>query len=235
MRVVVPDPPDPPDPPEPPDPPPPAVHRREPRWPAIVAILAALALYLVLPSRLVIGPRWVLPLLEMALVIPVLITNPDRRQPETTWIRTISVLLIALISLANLTSLALLVQYLVSGGQVAGNRLVLSALAVWSTSVIVFSLWYWELDGGGPGARHEDPTRSRDFLFPQDATPELFPASWLPNYVDYLYVSFTNSTAFSPTDTMPVTTWSKMLMLVQSAAAFITVALVAARAINILS
>jgi len=145
------------------------------------------------------------------------------------------VLLIALISAANLTSLALLVHYLITGGQVTGNRLVLSALAVWTTSVLVFSLWYWELDGGRPAARHEDPTTSRDFLFPQDATPELFPRTWLPTYVDYLYVSFTNSTAFSPTDTMPVTTWSKLLMMVQSAAAFITVALVAARAINILS
>jgi uncharacterized membrane protein len=229
VRVVVPAEPD------PPATTAPVAHRREPRWPATVAILAALGLYLILPSKLVIGPRWVLPVLETALIIPVLITNPDRRQRETSWLRAVSVLLIALISIANLTSLGLLVQYLITGGQVTGNRLVLSALAVWTTSVIVFSLWYWELDGGGPAARHEDPTTSRDFLFPQDAAPELFSPTWLPNYIDYLYVSFTNSTAFSPTDTMPVTTWSKMLMMVQSAGAFITVALVAARAINILS
>jgi len=221
--------------PDPPATPAPVVHRREPRWPATLAIVAALGLYLALPSTLVLGPRWILPVLEIALIIPVSLTDPDRRQRETTWVRALSVLLIALISVANLTSLALLVHYLITGGQVTGNRLVLSALAVWTTSVLVFSLWYWELDGGGPAARHEDPTTSRDFLFPQDATPELFPRTWLPTYVDYLYVSFTNSTAFSPTDTMPVTTWSKLLMMVQSAAAFITVALVAARAINILS
>jgi len=210
-------------------------RRHEPRWPASLAIVVALGLYLVLPSKLVIGPRWVLPVLEAALIIPLLVTSPDRRHRESNAIRVVSVVLIALISLANLVSLALLVHYLITGGQVTGSRLVLSALAVWTTSVLVFSLWYWELDGGGPAARHVDPARSRDFLFPQDANPELFSSGWLPNYVDYLYVSFTNSTAFSPTDTMPVTTWSKLLMMVQSAGALITVVLVAARAVNILS
>jgi len=205
------------------------------RWPATVAILVALGLHVGLPADLILGPRWILPVLEAALVVPLSVTNPDRRQRETTFVRAWSVLLIALVSAANLASLALLVHHLITGGQVIGSRLVYSAFVVWSTNVIVFSLWFWELDGGGPAARHEDPTVSRDFLFPQDASPDVFPANWLPTYVDYLYVSFTNSTAFSPTDTMPVTTWSKLLMMVESGAAFITIALVAARAVNILS
>ncbi len=110
-----------------------------------------------------------------------------------------------------------------------------SAFAVWGTFVIAFSLWYWELDGGGPVSRHQNTEPNHDFLFPQQASPDVFTAPWLPNFVDYLYTSFTNCTAFSPTDTMPLTTWAKLLMMVQSASAFVTVALVAARAVNILS
>jgi uncharacterized membrane protein len=200
-----------------------------------LAILVALGLHVALPHRLVIGPKWVLPVLEAALVLPLMITNPDRREHESNRIRSVSVLLIALISAANLTSLVLLVRYLVHGGLASGNQLIFSALAVWVTAVIVFSLWYWELDGGGPAARHEGPKATGDFLFPQQASPDVFLEPWVPTYVDYLYVSFTNSTAFSPTDCMPLTTWAKLLMMVQSGAAFITVALVAARAINILN
>ncbi|HEX7443969.1 MAG TPA: DUF1345 domain-containing protein [Acidimicrobiales bacterium] len=213
----------------------PPTHRPEPRWPASLAILVALLLHLALPQRLVIGPKWVLPVLEGALVLPLLFTNPDRRERESNPIRIVSVLLIALISLANLVALVLLVRYLIHGGQASGTQLIFSAMAVWLTAVIVFSLWFWELDGGGPAARHENADSNLDFLFPQQASPDVFPGRWLPTYVDYLYVSFTNSTAFSPTDTMPLTTWAKLLMMMQSGTAFITVALVAARAINILN
>jgi len=207
----------------------------ESRWPATVAIGCALALYLVLPANLVVGPRWILPVLEMAAAIPLALTNTDRRVRNSSRIRAITVGLIALISVANLASLALLVRYLIDGGTVTGNALVRSAFAVWGTFVIAFSLWYWELDGGGPVSRHQNTEANRDFLFPQQASPDVFKDPWLPNFVDYLYFSFTNCTAFSPTDTMPLTTWAKLLMMAQSASAFITVALVAARAVNILS
>ncbi|HEY5154455.1 MAG TPA: DUF1345 domain-containing protein [Acidimicrobiales bacterium] len=207
----------------------------ESRWPATIAIGFALALYLVLPSNLVIGPRWLLPVLEMAAAIPLALTNTDRRVRNSSRIRAITVVLIAGISAANLVSLVLLVRYLIHGGDVTGSALVRSAFAVWGTFVIAFSLWYWELDGGGPVSRHQDTEATRDFLFPQQASPDVFPDPWLPNFVDYLYLSFTNCTAFSPTDTMPLTTWAKLLMMVQSAAAFVTVALVAARAVNILN
>jgi hypothetical protein len=101
--------------------------------------------------------------------------------------------------------------------------------------VIVFGLWYWELDRGGPSARHDPHHREPDFLFPQMATPGSARPDWAPGFLDYLYVSFTNATAFSPTDTMPLTPLAKSLMAVQSAASLLTVALVAARAVNILS
>ena len=209
----------------------------ESRWPATIAIVVALSLYLVLPSKLVVGPRWVLPVLELAAAIPLALTSTERRVRSSSKIRAITMILIGLITVANLASLALLVRYLIDGGVVTGNQLVRSAFAVWGTFVIVFSLWYWELDGGGPVSRHQNiqTEANRDFLFPQQASPDVFRDPWLPNFVDYLYLSFTNCTAFSPTDTMPLTTWAKLLMMVQSASAFVTVALVAARAVNILS
>jgi len=211
----------------------PAGHER--RWPATLALAVAMGLYLVLPDPLIIGPRWVLPLLEALLAIPLLISNPDRRERDSGVLRTISILLIALVSLANLVALALLVHNLFTGDVVDGNKLVRSAIALWGTSVIVFGLWYWELDSGGPAVRHLRHAAHRDFLFPQQASPDVFPRGWTPSFVDYLYTSFTNSTAFSPTDTMPLTTWAKLLMMLQAAAALVTIALVAARAVNILS
>jgi len=111
--------------------------------------------------------------------------------------------------------------------------LLLDALNVWATNVIVFALWYWQLDSGGPQARRA-ATGPPDFLFPQIATPEFAPPNWQPQFLDYLYLSFTNSTAFSPTDTMPLSRWAKMLMLVQSAVSLTLGLMVVARAVNIL-
>ncbi len=211
-----------------------ATPGHEHRWPAMLALLLALVLYASLPERLLFGPRWLLPGLEVLLAVPLMFTNPDRRQRDSTLLRGMSIALIALVSLANLAALALLVRDLLHGGQVTGDRLVRGAIALWGTSVIVFGLWYWELDSGGPAARHLREPGERDFLFPQQASPDVFPEGWTPTFVDYLYLSFTNSTAFSPTDTMPLTTWAKLLMMLQSAAALVTIALVAARAVNIL-
>jgi uncharacterized membrane protein len=211
------------------------VTYHEPRWPAAVALLAAVVLYLGLPGAFVVGPKWLLPVLEGVLVVPLLVADPDRRQRDTKSLRVFSILLIALVSLANLTALSLLVHDILRAREIAGRSLVYSAIALWGTNVIIYGLWYWELDGGGPNARHDRAPGERDFLFPQQASPDVFTRPWHPSFFDYLYTSFTNSTAFSPTDTMPLTTWSKALMMAQSASALVTVALVAARAVNILS
>lgn len=208
--------------------------RKEPRWPASLAVTAALVLYMTLPGKLTIGPGWVIPALEGALVIPLTLKAPYRHPEEARLIRLASLLLIALVNLANVASLALLVHLVLSGGVVSGRQLIFSGIQIWLTLIIVFALWYWELDRGGPSIRGHAEERDPDFLFPQMATPELRQPDWMPAFVDYLYLSFTNATAFSPTDTMPLTPWSKVLMLAESLASITTVVMVAGRAVNIL-
>jgi len=204
-------------------------------WPAQLAVLAALALNLALPEKLTLGPRWLMPSVEGLLLAALVITTPRRTAEEGTGRRSAALGLIALVSLANTFSLVLLVHFLLKGGKVNGHQLILSSIVIWLTNVIIFGLWYWELDRGGPGERAAGDSRPPDLLFPQMVSPDVSPPAWRPNFVDYLYVSFTNATAFSPTDTMPLTSWTKVLMLVQALASLITVALVAARAVNILS
>jgi hypothetical protein len=140
-----------------------------------------------------------------------------------------------IVNLANLYSIVLLAYYLIHGGKAGGHELIVSSIAIWLTNVVIFGLWYWEIDRGGPGARTHPVQQPPEFLYPQMANPALASKSWRPTLLDYLYVSLTNATAFSPTDTMPLSPRAKGLMAVQSLASLMTVALVAARAVNILS
>jgi len=139
------------------------------------------------------------------------------------------------VTLANIINLGLLLTELLKGHVQNGRELVVSSVAIWLTNAIAFGLWYWELDRGGPYERHQPSHREPDFLFPQMATPGAGRPDWAPSFVDYLYVSLTNATAFSPTDTMPLSPLAKLLMATQSVASLVTVAVVAARAVNILS
>ncbi len=211
----------------------------EPRWPASLAVLAILVLYWLLPERLTVGPTWIVPALALAL-LPLSLAAPRRRPDEPPWQRLAAVALIALVNLANLGSLILLVDALLQGRTLVGHThldgrtLLLSSVAIWLTNVLVFALWYWELDRGGPDDRARPLHRQPDFIFPQMTTPGCAAPRWSPSFIDYTYVSFTNATAFSPTDTMPLTPWAKALMTLQSLASLLTVALVAARAVNIL-
>jgi hypothetical protein len=208
--------------------------RSEPRWPATLAVVAAIGLQVVLPSRLLLGPRWVLPTLEGALGLALFLASPRRHSRESGRIRSLSIALIALINVANLISLGYLVDALVKTHPVGGKILIYSAVPVWITNIIVFSLWYWELDRGGPGARVARRHRAPDFLFPQMNSPGATGGDWSPSFLDYLYTSFTNVTAFSPTDTMPLSPWAKVLFMVQSLASLLTLGLVISRAVNIL-
>lgn len=204
-------------------------------WPARAAVLIAVALYLVLPDQLIPYPRWIVPTLEGAVLVALTFVVPHRTTVDHPARRILAIVLIALISAANTLSLGLLVHELLHGGAQEGRLLIFSSIGIWLTNVIVFGLWYWELDRGGPFQRHNPTHREPDFLFPQMATPGAGPPTWAPSFIDYLYVSLTNATAFSPTDTMPLTTMAKSLMAVQSIASLLTVAVVAARAVNILT
>jgi len=209
----------------------------EPRWPAALAALLAAALYLTLPNALVLGPpfvRYLVPALELAVLIPLAVTAPHRHVNESGRRRKAAMTLTALISIANALSLFFLVHQLLYGTGVQGRALLYGAFSIWATNVIVFALWFWELDGGGPPSRLAHPKEPRDFAFVQMTDPEVAAAGWRPRFEDYLYVSFTNSSAFSPTDTMPLTRWAKLLMMLQSSISILTLLLVAARAVNIL-
>ena len=207
----------------------------ESRWPATIAVVAAIGLYLTLPDKLLLGPRWVLPALEAAILVPLTVARPHRHPGESGRSRIAAIVLIGLTTLGNVASLGLLVHVLLTGRQISGRTLVFSAIEIYLTNVIIFGLWYWELDGGGPAARLGGRAPYRDFLFPQMNMPDKAPPGWRPAFVDYLYVSLTNATAFSPTDTMPLTRKVKLLMGIQCLASLLTVALVAGRAVNILT
>jgi uncharacterized membrane protein len=211
--------------------------RIEPRWPASIAVGVAIALQLILPDRLDLGPRFLIPSLEAALGLALIVTSPSRRGSEPGLLRVVSIGLIALINAANLVSLGYLVTDLLfpKNTAISGRVLVYASVPVWLTNVIVFALWYWELDRGGPALRATERRRAPDFLFPQMTAPGAVRGEWWPSFLDYLYVSFTNVTAFSPTDTMPLTAWAKLLMMLQSLASLLTVALVVSRAVNILA
>ena len=189
------------------------------RWPEAVAVVAAAGLFLTLPDDLVPGPsavRFAVPVAELALAAMLVVY--DRRRA--------TIGLIAVIGLANTSALAYLIHQLLYAGGVNGRTLLYAAFDVWVTNVIAFALLYWELDG-----QTDDVT---DFAFVQMTDPEVKAKGWHPRFTDYLYLSYTNASAFSPTDTMPLTRRAKMLMLLQSAVSITTLLLVAARAVNIL-
>ncbi len=206
----------------------------ESRWPVLIAIVLVVVLQLRLAPELGIRPRWLLPGLEMALGAVLLALNPVRLTRSTRVGRWASLLLVAAVTADNVTSAVLLGSRIVTGRSGSDAvSLLANAAAIYLTNIIAFGIWYWELDRGGPFARAAGTAAHPDFLFPQMSTPGI-DADWEPTFVDYLYVSFTNATAFSPTDTMPLARWAKLLMGVQAAVALATTALVVARAVNIL-
>jgi hypothetical protein len=212
------------------------INEGDPLWPAQLAVAIAIALHLVLDDKILVGPRWLIPAVEGVLLVTLVVIAPPRasqirgrRQRLLLWT------ILALVTLTYLVSLVLLVHYLVTGGHTGGRALIGSGVVLWVTNVLLFAVIYWDLDRGGPLNRFEkDPWP--DFQFPQMENPEFTPMGkkWQPTFLDYLYMSLTNATAFSPTDTMPLTQTAKLLMGVQGTAAIVTVGLVVARAVNIL-
>jgi hypothetical protein len=216
----------------------PAWRRETPgenRVAAALAILLAILLQAVLPDRLAIRPVWVLPVLEVGVLIGLTVVNPVRMSRAHPVARAGGLGLVGLIIAANVASSIRLVHAILDGrASTDPNQLLGSGAAIYLTNIMGFALLYWELDRGGPVARAGAHDPYPDFLFPQMTEREVAPPEWEPTFVDYLYVSFTNATAFSPTDTLPLTVWAKLLMALQSAVAVGVVALVIARAVNIL-
>ncbi|MFC8502556.1 hypothetical protein ACFUC1_09355 [Pedococcus sp. NPDC057267] len=207
----------------------------ENRLPVAFAILVAIALQLRLTDRYGLHPRWLLPALELALLVVLSVINPVRLNRSTRLGRSCSVVLVAVITIDNAVSAGALDASILRGR--AGEdaiALMASGAAIYATNVIAFGIWYWELDRGGPFQRARGTRPHPDFLFPQMSDPHLASPDWEPLFVDYLYVSLTNVFAFSPTDTLPLSRWAKSLMACQSVVALSTTALVVARAVNIL-
>ncbi len=206
-----------------------------PYWEPQAVVFAAILLDLALPARLSVGPTWLLPSVEALLLLGLVIASPQPSLRHSPRRRQFAILLIALVSAVNIYSLVELCRLLIHGQVKNGRELVFSGIALWGTNVLLFGLWYYELDRGGPAARALQEERYPDFLFPQMSDAERFcPEGWMPRLIDYLYTSFTNATAFSPTDTMPLSANAKWLMSAQALAALTTIGLVFARAVNIL-
>lgn len=206
----------------------------------------AIALQTLLPNQLLLGPRLALPVLEALLFVPLLAANPRRLTRENNRLRRLSLGLVLLITAANAATLILLIQELVRGEANQGPSLLLAALQVWVTNILAFALAYWELDRGGPVQRTQTPREQlppADFRFPQDedhdaisevAARSSAKSGWAPQFIDYLYVSITNSSAFSPTDTMPLSPRAKALMAAESVSALVLSVLVIARGVGLL-
>lgn len=221
--------------------PPPAVPawrkptRGEQRWEVTIAVALMIVLQLTLPGDLTPIGRWTLPIIELAIAVILVAANPLRIERSSPILRTLSLGLITVAGLANASAVVLLIRDLVQGNNGDDPAPLLATGAnIWLTNVIIFALLYWEFDRGGPAARAAGARPRPDFLFPQMADDSGIFRAWEPRFSDYAYVSFTNATAFSPTDTMPMTRWTKLAMMLQSAVSLVTAALVIARAVNIL-
>ncbi len=218
-------------------------------WLARGAVILIVALQLLVSNTVTAGPRWLAPIVELALLIPLSVATGWTHQKANTattqahresllalrrGMRILALLLTAIVSLANLGSLILLIQALISGHAGNGRTLLVDAVNIWATNVIAFALWYWNSDRSSPAARGLVSDPRADFLFSNMTTEAKTGRPWAPGFLDYLYLSFTNSTALSPADTLPITQRAKMLMMLEACISLSTIAIVAARAVNIL-
>jgi uncharacterized membrane protein len=207
----------------------------EPRWPMATAVLAATVLFVGTPHRGRIPGWWVGPLLQLVLLGVLIAQDPGRIDRRSPGLHRLMVALLVVMTVGTMTSVTVLAVDILAGVRgVTATVLLGRGAAIWVENVIVFSLWYWQLDRGGPAERAAGIPVPPSFAFPENATPELAPAGWRPAYPDYLYLAYTNATAFSPTDTLPVRRWAKLTMMIQSTLSLVIAILVIARAINVL-
>src|SRR4051794_25074503 len=219
-------------------------RRGEARLPSALTVIVAIALYALLPEQLILGPRLVIPALEVVLLAALIVVNPRRMTRDNPWERAAALTLVGLIAIANAVALILLLRQLVTTSDSRAVELLIAAGQVWLTNVIVYGLAFWELDRGGPVARTHLPRHQlapADFRFPQDEDHDTIDevrfgsskvSDWVPAIIDYLYVSLSNSSAFSPTDTMPLSTRAKILMGIESTSALVTSVVVIAKGVG---
>jgi hypothetical protein len=228
-------------------------HHSLDRWLARGAVVLIAALQLNFVNDLSVGPWWLAPVVELTLLVPLsagtIWTQRSVRQAETDeqwrsvrkWrrlVRRLAIFLTGFSTLINSVALILLIRSIIAGHAGTGRALLIDAVNIWATNVVVFALWYWFLDRGGPSSRGLIPDSKRDFLFTQQQQgngPVSGFSDWLPGFFDYLFLAYTNATAFSPADTFPLTTRAKLLMMAESAVSLVTIAVVASRAVGILS
>jgi hypothetical protein len=212
-------------------------YRGEARWPSVAAVLFYLSLTLLRPAGVRVAPAWLLPAVESVLLVVLVVRDPGRIDHRSSQLRAVSICVVALLVIDALLSTVHLVYVLIQGGALtkSATDLLAAGVIVWSSNVIAFALLYWELDSGGAAARAHEMPRAPDLAFPQQLSPELAPDGWRPRFVDYLYLGVTTSTAFSPTDAMPLAPWAKMAMAVQALISLSVLGLVVARAVNVLS
>jgi hypothetical protein len=218
-------------------------------WLARGAVVVIVGMQLLVSSRLTVGPRWLAPAAELALLVPLSVgtawTIARLRVASTELhlqsggrlaaaIHWLAIILTAIVSMANMGSLVLLVRAMVSGHAGSGPSLLIDAMNIWATNIVAFSLWFWTLDRGGPAAKTMSKGDQPDFLFSNMLPGATVRAGWSPGFIDYIYLSFTNATALSPADTLPLSQRAKLLMMMEACVSLTTIAIVAGRAVNIL-
>ena len=221
-------------------------------WLARGAILVIVGLQLALVNDLSVGPRWLAPGIELALLVPLSIATAWTQKTakdastDTQWnwvsrkkklVRRLAVVLTFISTIMNSGALVRLIDAILAGHAGSGRTLLIDAVNIWATNVVIFALWFWTIDRSGPAGRGLQSEEKADFLFPQYQMPKINSEQkpWIPGFVDYLFLAFTNATAFSPADTFPLTARAKLLMMAESAISFATIALVASRAVGILN
>jgi hypothetical protein len=214
-----------------------APGRGEHWWPVALAVIAVAALHVALPARYRVHPSWVVPVALLLPLAALIVGDPGRIDRQKTWLRVLTGALIAVITLGNLAAaLRLVVDILTNNKLYANNAGGLLAVGgvIWATNVIAFGMWYWDLDRGGAAARANPPGRPPAFVFPEMQQTGYVAAGWAPRFLDYLFLAFWTATAVSPTDTVAIKPWAKVLMMLEAAGSIVLAALVIARAINIL-
>ena len=222
---------------QPPAEPAPSAERGEHWWPVAMSIIVVAGLHVALPARYRVQPSWVVPVALLVPLAALIVGDPGRIDRQKTWLRVLTGILIAVITLANLLAAGRLVVDILTNNKLYANNasgLLAAGGVIWATNVIAFALWYWDLDRGGAAARAHLPARQPAFVFPEMQNPGYVPATWVPRFIDYLFLAFWTATAVSPTDTVAVKPWAKLLMMLEAAVSIALAALVIARAINIL-